>query len=554
MVRIHPCPPFSIIIYKHMPSDNKEIEVIDFSKEIIENTQTELPIEPVKTRKLYFKKAATAPKENIVAPKEAVIDSEFLINNIITETVATDNNIAESVVADNITAEPDIMAAKMPDLISEDGEINLENRTIISMNDLRQKKMPEILKMAEEYDVGNISRMLKQDIVCAILRKAAFKGEVIYSKGVLEIVPDGFGFLRGTDNNYVPSPDDIYVSQNQIKKFGLRTGDEISGYVRDPKRTEKYFSILKILELNGEDIDNKRNKINFDNLTPLYPKEKLNFDIAFGAGSTDMSTRVIDLVAPIGKGQRAIIVAPPRTGKTVLMHNIAHAIERNHPEIHLIALLIDERPEEVTDMTRSIKGEVVSSTFDEPATRHVALAEIVVAKAKRLVENGKDVVILLDSITRLARAYNTVVPSSGKVLTGGVDANALQKPKRFFGAARNTEEAGSLTIIGTALVETGSKMDEVIFEEFKGTGNSEIVLDRKSADRRLFPAIDVIKSGTRKEDEMMDSDMLAKRWMLRRLISQMGGQMSGGSDALEFLLNKVKATKDNAEFFTKMNN
>jgi len=537
-----------------MPSDNKEIEVIDFSQKIIENTQTELPIEPVKTRKLYFKKAAATPKETVVAPKEAVIDSEFLINNIVTETISTDNNIAESVVTNNVAAEPEIIAAKMPDLISEDGEINLENRTIISMNELRQKKMPEILKMAEEYDVGNISRMLKQDIVCAILRKAAFKGEVIYSKGVLEIVPDGFGFLRGTDNNYVPSPDDIYVSQNQIKKFGLRTGDEISGYIRDPKRTEKYFSILKILELNGEDIDNKRNKINFDNLTPLYPKEKLNFDIAFGAGSTDMSTRVIDLVAPIGKGQRAIIVAPPRTGKTVLMHNIAHAIERNHPEIHLIALLIDERPEEVTDMTRSIKGEVVSSTFDEPATRHVALAEIVVAKAKRLVENGKDVVILLDSITRLARAYNTVVPSSGKVLTGGVDANALQKPKRFFGAARNTEEAGSLTIIGTALVETGSKMDEVIFEEFKGTGNSEIVLDRKSADRRLFPAIDVIKSGTRKEDEMMDSDMLAKRWMLRRLISQMGGQMSGGSDALEFLLNKVKATKDNAEFFTKMNN
>ncbi len=527
-----------------MSSNNNDITSISF----LQNSLELLPLDETpkeseenivekesRPKKLYFKKNNSV---ETAIPSQPIIDSEFLTNNVIENLEEVNNSV---------------IAQKLPEAITEDGEINLENRTIISMNDLRQRKMPEILKMAEEYEVGNISRMLKQDIVCAILKKAAFKGEIIYSKGVLEIVSEGFGFLRGSDNNYVPSPDDVYVSQNQIKKFGLRTGDEISGYVRDPKRTEKYFSILKILDLNGGEIGSQRNKINFDNLTPLYPKEKLNFDIAFGATSKDISTRVIDLVAPIGKGQRAIIVAPPRTGKTVLMHNIAHAIERNHPEVYLIALLIDERPEEVTDMIRSIKGEVVSSTFDEPATRHVALAEIVVAKAKRLVENGKDVVILLDSITRLARAYNTVIPSSGKVLTGGVDANALQKPKRFFGAARNTEEAGSLTIIGTALVETGSKMDEVIFEEFKGTGNAEIVLDRKSADRRLFPAIDVVKSGTRKEDEMMDADSLAKRWMLRRLISQMGGQMSGGSDALEFLLAKVKATKDNTEFFSKMN-
>ncbi len=532
-----------------MPSDTiPNIEGVSF-------LQTDLNLDidgidkekPLPSKKLYFTKARSSNlSEEESKPK--AIDSEFLTENI---TEATENIQVEN---SDILLKPQ-NETKSYETLPEEGELNLENRIIISMNELRQRKMAEILKMAEEYEVGNISRMLKQDIVCAILRKAAAKGEVIMGKGVLEVVSEGFGFLRGVDNNYVPSPDDIYVSQNQIKKFGLRTGDEISGYVRDPKRTEKYFSILRIIDLNGGEIGSQRNKINFDNLTPLYPKEKLNFDVSSSVkDQSDISTRIIDLVAPIGKGQRAIIVAPPRTGKTVFLHNIAYAIEKNHPEIYLIALLIDERPEEVTDMIRSIKGEVVSSTFDEPAIRHVALAEIVVAKAKRLVENGRDVVILLDSITRLARAYNTVVPSSGKVLTGGVDANALQRPKRFFGAARNTEEAGSLTIISTALIETGSKMDEVIFEEFKGTGNSEIVLDRKSADRRLFPAIDVVKSGTRKEEEMMDKDMLSKRWMLRRLISQMSGQTSGSSDALEFLLAKVKSTKDNTEFFAKMNN
>ena len=515
-------------------------ESLTFSSESITTKEEKMPS---KSKRLFFSK-----KTDIQHP-ELVQEEIPMATNVFEMSINTEPTLPDT----DFSVKPQIELAKNNEQSGEEDELNLENKVIISMNELRQRKMPEILKMAEEYEIGNVNRMLKQDIVCAILRKASGRGEVIVGKGVLEIVPEGFGFLRGMDNNYVPSPDDIYISQNQIKKFGLRTGDEISGYIRDPKKTERYFSILKIIDLNGGDIGGQRNKINFDNLTPLYPKEKLNFDIGFGAKETDVSTRVIDLVAPIGKGQRAIIVAPPRTGKTVLMHNIAHAIEKNHPEVHLIALLIDERPEEVTDMTRSIKGEVVSSTFDEPATRHVALAEIVVAKAKRLVENGKDVVILLDSITRLARAYNTVVPSSGKVLTGGVDANALQRPKRFFGAARNTEEAGSLTIISTALVETGSKMDEVIFEEFKGTGNSEIVLDRKAADRRLFPAIDVVKSGTRKEEEMMDSESLSKRWMLRRLIAQMGGQMSGSSDALEFLLVKVKSTKDNVEFFAKMN-
>ncbi|MDH3665830.1 MAG: transcription termination factor Rho [Paracoccaceae bacterium] len=419
--------------------------------------------------------------------------------------------------------------------------------SVQKLSDLKAKSPTDLLAMAEELEVENASSMRKQDMLFAILKELADRDEEIVGTGVLEVLQDGFGFLRSPEANYLPGPDDIYVSPNQIRRFALRTGDTVDGPIRAPKSGERYFALLKVNTINFEDPEKARHKVHFDNLTPLYPDERLKMEIE-DPTIKDKSARVIDLVAPIGKGQRCLIVSPPRTGKTVLLQNVAHSIEQNHPECYLIVLLIDERPEEVTDMQRSVKGEVVSSTFDEPATRHVAVAEMVSEKAKRLVEHGRDVVILLDSITRLGRAFNTVVPSSGKVLTGGVDANALQRPKRFFGAARNIEEGGSLTIISTALIDTGSRMDEVIFEEFKGTGNSEIVLDRKVADKRVFPAMDILKSGTRKEELLVDKADLTKMFVLRRILNPMGT-----TDAIEFLLGKLKQTKTNAEFFDSMN-
>ena len=418
------------------------------------------------------------------------------------------------------------------------------------LKELKKKTPPELLAFAEELEIENASNLRKQELMFACLKQLAMNDVAIYGEGVLEVLQDGFGFLRSPEANYLAGPDDIYVSPSQVRRFGLRTGDTVEGQIRAPKDGERYFALLKVNQVNFDDPDQVRHRINFDNLTPLYPNEKLHLEIE---GQDDkkkkeLSTRVIDLVAPLGKGQRALIVAPPRTGKTMLMQNVAHAISQNHPDIYLLVLLIDERPEEVTDMQRSVKGEVVSSTFDEPAQRHVQVAEMVIEKAKRLVEHKRDVVILLDSITRLARAYNTVVPSSGKVLTGGVDANALQRPKRFFGAARNIEEGGSLTIISTALIDTGSRMDEVIFEEFKGTGNSEIILDRKLSDKRTFPAIDITKSGTRKEELLVDKGTLSKMWVLRRILMPMGVV-----DAMEFLLEKLKHTKNNNEFFDSMN-
>ena len=392
--------------------------------------------------------------------------------------------------------------------------------------------------------------MRKQEILFAILKKLAEKNEKITGGGVLETLQDGFGFLRATESNYLPGPDDIYVSPSQIRRFGLRKGDTVEGEIRAPKDSERYFALLQVNKINFEDPEKSRNKINFDNLTPLYPDEKIKLEVESlkAEKKPDLTARLIDLITPIGKGQRALIVSPPRSGKTVILQNIAHSITANHPEIYLIVLLIDERPEEVTDMQRSVKGEVISSTFDEPAMRHVQVAEMVIEKAKRLAEHKKDVVILLDSITRLGRAYNAVIPSSGKVLTGGVDANALQRPKRFFGAARNIEEGGSLTIISTALIETGSRMDEVIFEEFKGTGNAEVILDRKVADKRIFPAIDITKSGTRKEELLFKKEDLQKMNVLRRLIAPMGSM-----EAIEFLIGKLRETKNNAEFFDSMN-
>ena len=417
----------------------------------------------------------------------------------------------------------------------------------ISLEDLKQKTPTELLAFAEEHEIENASAMLKQDMLFAILKKLADDDINIIGHGVVEVLQDGFGFLRSPDANYLPGPDDIYVSPSQIRRFALRSGDTVQGEIRSPKDGERYFALLKVNQINFEEPERARQKVHFDNLTPLYPDSALQME-AEAVESKDLSSRVIDIVAPLGKGQRALIVAPPRTGKTVLLQNIAKSISANHPECYLIVLLIDERPEEVTDMQRSVKGEVVSSTFDEPATRHVQVAEMVIEKAKRLVEHGRDVVILLDSITRLGRAYNTVVPSSGKVLTGGVDANALQRPKRFFGAARNIEEGGSLTIISTALIETGSRMDEVIFEEFKGTGNSEVVLDRKVADKRVFPAIDIMKSGTRKEELLTEKETLSKIYVLRRILNPMGSV-----DAIEFLLDKLKQTKTNNDFFDSMN-
>ena len=417
----------------------------------------------------------------------------------------------------------------------------------MKLQELKNKTPTDLIAFAESLEVENASVLRKQELMFAILKKLAAQDVEIIGEGVVEVLQDGFGFLRSANANYLPGPDDIYISPSQIRRFSLKTGDTVEGPIRGPKEGERYFALLKVNTINFEDPEKIRHKIHFDNLTPLYPDERLRMETE-NPTTKDLSARVIDLVAPLGKGQRGLIVAPPRTGKTVLLQNIAHSITSNHPECFLIVLLIDERPEEVTDMQRSVKGEVISSTFDEPATRHVQVAEMVIEKAKRLVEHGRDVVILLDSITRLGRAYNTVVPSSGKVLTGGVDANALQRPKRFFGAARNIEEGGSLTIIATALIDTGSRMDEVIFEEFKGTGNSEIVLDRKVADKRIFPSMDILKSGTRKEDLLVPRQDLQKIFVLRRILAPMGT-----TDAIEFLIDKLKQTKTNSDFFDSMN-
>ncbi len=417
----------------------------------------------------------------------------------------------------------------------------------LNLAELKAKTPADLLAMAEEWEIENAPSMRKGEMMFSLLKEHAEEGWEIGGDGVLEVLQDGFGFLRSPSANYLPGPDDIYVSPDILRQFSLRTGDTIEGVIAAPRENERYFCMTKVTRINFDDPEKARHKVHFDNLTPLYPDERLKMEVE-DPTIKDRSARIIDLVAPIGKGQRGLIVAPPRTGKTVLLQNIAHSIATNHPECYLIVLLIDERPEEVTDMQRSVRGEVVSSTFDEPATRHVAVAEMVIEKAKRLVEHKRDVVILLDSITRLGRAFNTVVPSSGKVLTGGVDANALQRPKRFFGAARNIEEGGSLTIIATALIDTGSRMDEVIFEEFKGTGNSEIVLDRKVADKRVFPAMDILKSGTRKEDLLVEKTDLQKTYVLRRILNPMGT-----TDAIEFLITKLKQTKSNSEFFESMN-
>ena len=416
----------------------------------------------------------------------------------------------------------------------------------MNLTELKQKPVPELLNLAETVGIESMSRSRKQDIIFAILKAHAKSGEDIYGDGVLEILQDGFGFLRSANSSYLAGPDDIYVSPSQIRRFNLRTGDTVSGKIRPPKDGERYFAMLKVDQINFEPPENAKNKVLFENLTPLHPNERMNLEL--GNGSTeDMTARVIDLASPVGKGQRGLVVSPPKAGKTMMLQNIAQSITAKHPECYLIVLLIDERPEEVTEMTRSVRGEVVSSTFDEPASRHVQVAEMVIEKAKRLVEHKKDVVILLDSITRLARAYNTVIPSSGKVLTGGVDANALHRPKRFFGAARNVEEGGSLTIIATALVETGSRMDDVIYEEFKGTGNMEIHLDRRIAEKRVYPAININRSGTRREELLTSPDELQKMWIIRKVVHDMDELA-----AMEFLNDKLKATKTNAEFFDSM--
>tara|TARA_Y100001934_G_C12376185_1_gene789372 strand:+ start:1928 stop:3184 length:1257 start_codon:yes stop_codon:yes gene_type:complete len=417
----------------------------------------------------------------------------------------------------------------------------------MNFKELKAKSPADLLAYAEELEIENPSTLRKQDIFFAILKRLAENDVPIFGDGVIEVLQDGFGFLRSPEANYLPGPDDIYVSPSQVRRFSLRTGDTVEGQIRSPKEGERYFALLKVNLINFEDPEQVRLRTNFDNLTPLYPDQRLKMEID-DPNVKDRTSRVIDLISPIGKGQRALVVAPPRTGKTVMLQNVAQAVSANHPECYLIVLLIDERPEEVTDMSRSVNGEVVSSTFDEPASRHVQVAEMVISKAKRLVEHKRDVIILLDSITRLARAYNTCVPSSGKVLTGGVDANALQRPKRFFGAARNIEEGGSLTIISTALIDTGSRMDEVIFEEFKGTGNSEIILDRKLSDKRVWPSIDITKSGTRKEELLVEQDTLSKMWVLRRILMPMGVV-----DAMEFLNGKLKDSKSNDNFFDSMN-
>ena len=420
----------------------------------------------------------------------------------------------------------------------------------MNLQELKKQSPADLISQAEKLGIENPSTLRKQEILFAILKKLAEKNEQISASGVLEVLQDGFGFLRAIESNYLPGPDDIYVSPSQIRRFGLRTGDTVEGEVRAPKDAERYFALLKVNKINFDETEQGKNKIAFDNLTPLYPNKRIKLEVETTKveKKPDNTARLIDLVSPIGKGQRSLIVSPPRAGKTIILQNIAQSITANHPEIYLMVLLIDERPEEVTDMQRSVKGEVVSSTFDEPASRHVAVAEMVIEKAKRLVEHKKDVVILLDSITRLGRAYNAVIPSSGKVLTGGVDANALQRPKRFFGAARNVEQGGSLTIISTALIDTGNRMDEVIFEEFKGTGNSELILDRKVADKRIYPALDVTRSGTRREELLFAKDDLSKMNVLRRIISPMGTM-----DGIEFLISKIKDTKNNSDFFNSMN-
>lgn len=429
----------------------------------------------------------------------------------------------------------------------EEIEVPYNNGEVLNLKELKQRTAESLLELAENNGIEDAGGMLRQDLIFFILKKYAERGGMISGEGVIEVLQEGFGFLRSPEANYLPGPDDIYVSPSQIKRFGLRSGDTVSGLTRAPKKGERYFALLRVQEINFNAPEKAKHRVNFDNLTPLFPEQRFNLE-SKDPTLKDLSTRIIDLICPLGKGQRALIVAPPRTGKTMLMKNIALAITDNHPEVHMMVLLIDERPEEVTDMQRSVKAEVVSSTFDEPASRHVQVAEMVIQKAKRMVEHGKDVVILLDSITRLARAYNTCIPSSGKVLSGGVDSNALQRPKRFFGAARNIENGGSLTIIATALIDTGSRMDEVIFEEFKGTGNSEIVLDRKIADKRVFPAIDITKSGTRKEEILVDKETLQKMWVLRRILQTMGTV-----DASEFLSDKLRASKNNSDFFESMN-
>ena len=420
----------------------------------------------------------------------------------------------------------------------------------MNLEELKKKSPAELILEAEKLEVENPSTLRKQEILFAILKKLAQKNERIIGGGTIEVLQDGFGFLRATESNYLPGPDDIYVSPSQIRKFGLRTGDTVEGEIRAPKDQERYFALLKVDKINYDNPEKARNKIAFENLTPLYPDSQIVMEVETTKveKKPDQTARLIDLVSPIGKGQRSLIISPPKAGKTIILQNIANSIAKNHPECYLMVLLIDERPEEVTDMQRSVKGEVISSTFDEPASRHVAVAEMVIEKAKRLTEHKKDVIILLDSITRLGRAYNAVIPSSGKVLTGGVDANALQRPKRFFGAARNIEEGGSLTIISTALIDTGSRMDEVIFEEFKGTGNCELILDRKVADKRIYPALDITRSGTRREELLFQKDDLSKMNVLRRIISPMGTM-----DGIEFLISKLKNTKNNADFFESMN-
>jgi transcription termination factor Rho len=475
-------------------------------------------------------------------------ETETPISNEASESETPELETAEAAAADAAGAEASAEDTGESDEPSEVSQaIAAMGLTRMSLQELKDKSPADLLAFAEIFEIENVNSMRKQDIMFAILKVLAEEGIEISGSGTLEVVQDGFGFLRSPEANYLPGPDDIYVSPSQIRKFGLRTGDSVDGAIRAPREGERYFALVKVDLTNFENPENVRHKVLFDNLTPLYPDERLKMEID-DPTLKDRSGRVIDIVAPLGKGQRCLITAPPRVGKTVMLQNIAKSIETNHPECYLIVLLIDERPEEVTDMQRTVKGEVISSTFDEPATRHVQVAEMVIEKAKRLVEHKRDVVILLDSVTRLGRAYNTVVPSSGKVLTGGVDANALQRPKRFFGAARNIEEGGSLTIIATALIDTGSRMDEVIFEEFKGTGNSEIVLDRKVADKRVYPAIDVIKSGTRKEELITPKEHLTKTYILRRIISPMGAQ-----DAIEFLLDKLRSTKNNEEFFQSMN-
>ncbi len=483
--------------------------------------------------------AVTEESEQVQKPKKLTISRS--IRNKEEPTSNVEAEVAKSVVIDN---NQDTVPSKTVDA-RNDSELNSDDSEMVfHLKDLKKRSPEELLDLAESLGVESPSTLLKHDLVFVILKHLAEKGGVMIGEGVLEVLQDGYGFLRSMESNYTPGPDDIYVSPNQIRRMGLRTGDTLSGPVRAPKKGERYFALIKVNEVNGSENLNTHHRVHFDDLTPLYPNRKIKLETV----SSSLSQRIIDIVSPLGKGQRALIVAPPRTGKTVLLQNIAHSITANHPEVKLIVLLIDERPEEVTDMARSVKGEVVSSTFDEPSTRHVQLAEMVIEKAKRLVESKHDVVILLDSITRLARAYNNVVPSSGKVLSGGVDSNALQRPKRFFGAARNIEEGGSLTIIATALIETGSRMDEVIFEEFKGTGNAEIVLDRKVADKRVFPALDVAKSGTRKEDLLIDKGTLSKMWVLRRILNPMGTV-----DAIEFLIDKMQGTKTNDSFFEKMN-